>query len=172
MSCSGISPCSLYLWVNNKIRSEGKRPCSEVLLFITGNFDGFFRFQKQIVVNEWWLIKMFIYGQMFVTNSLQNSLFNTSFFNFVNQESSPPLQQLLSLFSPWTTKVHHAINYANILNTQEAAVGPNKMACITFYLFYMHTFYDLCQILGYLIFPPTFNFCKCNFMKNKAPGNS
>lgn len=90
---------------------------------------------------------------MFVTNSLENSSFNTQhFLKFVNQKTSPlSLQQPFSLFSPSTTKVHHAINYANILNTQEAAGSLNKMACISFYLFYMHTFYVLCQILGCLI---------------------
>lgn len=126
------------------------------LLFITGNFD-FLDFRNRLWVNEWWLVKMFIYKCADVCDKLPAEFLHSTlhFLILLIKRLPQPCDSPLSLFSPWSAKVHHAINYANILNTQEAAGSPNKMACISFYLFHTHTCYVLCQILGYLIPLPT-----------------
>lgn len=147
--CGGICVCQ----VEERIRSEVSFIYHWQLCWILQTW--------KTDCGEWvMLIEMFISKICSCFSSL-----NSSFFNCVNQETPPTLHQPLGLIGPWTTKVHHAINYANILNPQEAAGCPNKMACITFYLLYMHTSYVLCQILGCLIPPPTFDFCIFNFVE-------
>lgn len=75
----------------NKIRSEGKQPGSDdVFYYFTGNFEGFFKLQKQRLGE---LLGMLLVGgsitvQMFVTNSLQNSSLLLTF-NVVNGETPP-----------------------------------------------------------------------------------
>lgn len=153
--------------VDNKIKSEGKQPCSEVSFIYHWQF--------------WWILqtlkadcgKWMMLTKMFISKTCR-CLWQTScrilpstliFLIVLIRRLPPTLQQPLRLTGPWTTKVHHAINYANILNPQEAVGSPNKMACITFYLLYMHTSYALCQILGCLIPPPPFDSRIFNFVK-------